>query len=113
MMAAFSPAIFSMVSPKILVCSSATPVMTATLGLHTLVASQRPPMPHSSTAQSTPSRANSHSAAAVSSSNSVPVTLAASAASSAASMPSANARSETTCPSISMRSGYLTRWGEV
>ena len=57
MMAAFSAAMASTVSPRMAVWSSPTPVIAATLGDTTLVASQRPPRPTSSTAIRMPSLA--------------------------------------------------------
>ena len=112
MMAAFSAAMASSVSPRMAVWSKPTPVMTATLGFTTLVASQRPPRPTSSTANSTRRSRNSHRAAAVSSSNSVkppaePVGSSGRslpAAASAASIASAKSASLTGTPSSSMRS---------
>ena len=72
MMAAFSPAIASSVSPRMRVWSSPMPVTaTARMDLAAEVASQRPPSPHSSTATSTPASAKTTIAATVSVSNSV------------------------------------------
>ena len=53
MMPAFSRAISSIVEPSHFVWSRAIGVMTATLASMTFVASQRPPMPTSTTAAST------------------------------------------------------------
>ena len=112
MMAAFSPAMASSVSPRIFVWSSPMPVTAhATVGT-AVVASQRPPRPTSSTAASTPACANMTMAAAVSSSNSVQPRRAMSAfsactraqAARAYEIPSAKASSLTGRPSTSTRS---------
>ena len=53
MIPAFSAAIFGSVSPSREVCSSPMLVMTLTIGMMRLVASNRPPSPVSMTATST------------------------------------------------------------
>ena len=69
MIPAFSPAISAMVSPRYSVWSTPIGVMTATGALTTLVASQRPPRPTSTTATSTGASANAANAMAVTTSN--------------------------------------------
>ena len=72
MMAAFSPAIFSSVSPRMRMWSRPIPVTaTPSMDFTALVASQRPPIPHSRTATSTPASAKTTQAATVMRSNSV------------------------------------------
>ena len=88
-----------------------------------LVASQRPPMPHSSTHASTPASAKTTMAATVSTSNSVmsygrsPAAsrraFTRSPAATAAATPRANCASLTGWPATSMRSVMLTSSGEV
>ena len=109
---ALSAAISTTVAPRRSVWSSATPVTTATAGSVTLVASQRPPSPTSSTAISTPRSANSHSAAPVSSSNSVSSSPSRRAVVTA--MPIARAKgSSVATPGTSTRSAYERRCGLV
>ena len=114
----FSRAIASTVGPSQRVCSRPTLVSTCTFEGITLVASKRPPRPASITATSTPRRASSENAAAVSASNWVTWSSASalrstsSAACSARSTAAANAAGSRSASSIRIRSQNETRCGE-
>ena len=122
--AAFSAAMASFVSPKIRIWSKPMPVMpTVVIDCMALVASHRPPMPHSNTTQSQCARANITQAPAVIRSNSVilygslPAFLRAAftraPAFCAAAIPSANSSCDTHTPAISTLSVYATSPGDV
>jgi hypothetical protein len=70
-MATFSRAIASLLAPEMSTCSSSTLVMMVTLPSMTLVESNRPPMPTSTTTHSNPAPLNKTKAAAVNTSNQV------------------------------------------
>ena len=104
MMPAFSPAMSVSVGPMVSAWSRLTLVTTATWPSATLVASQRPPRPTSTTPASTAMSANQRKAAAVRISNTVGGEATSISMLETASMTSTKAASETGSPFQAMRS---------
>ena len=111
---AFSAAIFSSVSPRYPVWSSAMFVIAEITGAPiTFVESSLPPIPHSRTTVSQPFLTKYSNAHAVMSSNSVARSSIESAAGRTASTTDASSLSEISCPSADILSLNFTRYGEV
>ena len=114
MMPAFSSAIFSRVSPRISVWSRSMWHRTLQAGSSTtFVASSLPPMPTSSTTTSQPARSKQTMASAVMRSKTVGLSSICSTHCSRISAARHISSSETSSPSMRMRSLYFRRWGDV